>query len=92
MLIRLLHLGSCWVSNKHCLLAISYWQYSGWPLVRKKSGKSYFPSRTGKSQGICKMVTWAILNTKKVREKSRNFLILAKNCLAVAGNLSILND
>ena len=33
-----------------------------------------------------------ILNTKKVREKSGNFLIIAQNILAVAGILSILSD
>ena len=33
-----------------------------------------------------------ILNTKKVREKSGNFLILAPNCLAMAGILSILRN
>ena len=33
-----------------------------------------------------------ILNTKKVKEKSGNFLILVQNCLAVAGILSILSE
>ena len=39
----------------------------------------------------CKMVM-EILKTKKVREKSGYFLILAQNCSAVAGILSVLND
>ena len=33
-----------------------------------------------------------ILKTKKVREKLRNFFILAQNCLAIAGSLCIMSD
>ena len=51
---------------------------AGWPLVREKSGKFDFSSRSGKSQGI-----WQIgqgnFKTKKVRERAGNFIILAQN-------------
>ena len=43
-------------------------QNTGWPLVREKSGKFEF----------CKLVR-EILYTKKVREKSGNFIILAQS-------------
>ena len=36
-------------------------------------------------------MVWEILNTKKVREKSGNFIIWAKNIWVVAGILSILS-
>ena len=45
----------------------------------------------GKVRKICKAVK-EVSNTKKVREKSGNFLILAQNWLAVACILSILSD
>ena len=44
----------------------------------------------GKVRGFCKLVR-EFLNTKKVREKSGNFIIWAKNIWAVAGILSILS-
>ena len=43
-----------------------------------KSGKFDFSSRSEKSQGILQ-IGQEILNTKKVREKSGNFIILAQN-------------
>ena len=61
---------------------------SGWPLVREKSGKFDFSSRSGKSHGICKLVR-EISKIKKVREKSGNFMIWAKNIWVEAGILSI---
>ena len=50
---------------------------AGWPLVREKSGK-YFLQGQGKVREFCKLVR-QILNTKKVREKSGNFIILAQS-------------
>ena len=50
----------------------------GWPLVRGKSGKFDFSSQSGKVREFCKLVR-EILNTKKVREKSGNSIILAQN-------------
>ena len=48
------------------------------PLVREKSGKFDFFQGQGKVREFCKLVR-EILNTKKVREKSGNFIILAQN-------------
>ena len=66
-------------------------EISGWPLVRENSGKSYFSSRPGKSQGILKngQGNFKYICTKKIREQSGNFLILVQNCLVFAGILSI---
>ena len=44
-----------------------------------------------KVKEFCKMVR-EILNSKKVKEKSGIFLILAHNCFALADILSILSD
>ena len=44
-----------------------------------------------KAREFCEMVR-KILNSMKVGEMSGNFLILAQNCLAVAGISSILSD
>ena len=60
--------------------------------MREMSGKYYFCTRSGKSQGI-QVLQNCLGNFKyQDREKSGNFLILAQNCLAVAGILSILSD
>ena len=66
---------------------------AGWPLVMEKSGKSYFSSGSGKSQGILQNGQGNLKYRKKKRRvKSKNFLVLAQKCLAVAGILSILSD
>ena len=46
----------------------------------KSREKFIFLQGQGKVREFCKMVR-EILNTKKVRDKSGNFLILAQNCL-----------
>ena len=78
-------LFSCFLSICRVTYILLYlvWGYliTGWPLVTEWSRKFYFSSRSGKSWGILQNGQG---NTKIVREKSENFLILTQNCLAVA--------
>ena len=55
----------------------------------KSQGILIFLQGQGKVREFCKLVR-EFLNTKKVREKSGNFIIWAKNIWVVAGILSIL--
>ena len=52
------------------------------PLVSEKSGHFYFSSRSGKYQGILQNGQ-GNFKYQEIGEKSRNFLILAQNCLDV---------
>ena len=52
------------------------------PLVSEKSGHFDFSSRSGKYQGILQNGQ-ENFKYQEIGEKSRNFLILAQNCLAV---------
>ena len=54
----------------------------------KSQGNVIFLQGRGKVREFCKLVR-GILNTKKVREKSGNFIIWAKNIWVLAGILSI---
>ena len=56
----------------------------------KSQGSLIFFQGQGKVREFCKLVR-EFLNTKKVREKSGNFIIWAKNIWVVAGILSILS-
>ena len=51
---------------------------SGWPLVREKSGKFDFSSRSGKSQGILQ-IAQGNFKYQESRGKVREFIIWAQN-------------
>ena len=85
----LLSLLVCWDSYVQvCMHFVLIGQGGHW------SGKSQesliFLQGQGKVGEFCKLVR-EFLNTKKVREKSGNFIIWAKNIWVVAGILSILS-
>ena len=71
---------------KLCTCFLHGLKMSGWPLVREQSGKFDFSSSQGKVREFCKLVrdlglccSHMALNTKKVRKKSGNSIILAQN-------------
>ena len=51
---------------------------TGWPLVREKSGKFDFSSRSGKSQGILQ-IGQRNFKYQESQGKVREFIILAQN-------------
>ena len=76
---------SCKITKNPTLLPVDFKTHdsdtdSGWPLIREKSGKFDFSSRSGKSQGICKLVR-EILNNQESQGKVREFQNFGPKCV-----------
>ena len=78
----------CRISQYLNLSCVSFLHGGHWS--GKSQGNLIFLQGQGKVRECCKLVR-KILSTKKIREKSANFIILAKNIWIVAGILSILS-